>query len=158
MLAVCRGRIPAIIIFSCATMIVAKASAQSMTSPSAAFQRVDWQAAPALGNDLLRDSENPRSIDLNWILRDDRRTMADGVSPADHSPLPPAFWPNVATRATRGLNSPHIDTHVNTDESASVNDRLVPVPVVSLGWAIALSVVLFNFGARVLRFRRAPND
>ena len=49
---------------------------------------------------------------------------------------------------------PHVDAAAANDEPADVNDRLVPVPVLHLGWAIVLSVFLFNLGAKVLRIRK----
>jgi hypothetical protein len=35
-----------------------------------------------------------------------------------------------------------------------VNDLLVPVPVLSVGWSIVLCAVLFQIGTRVLRLHR----
>src|SRR5689334_16323944 len=56
MLAVCRGRISAIILCACAAIMGAKVSAQN-TSTS--------QTVTTVGEDLLRHSENPRSLDVH---------------------------------------------------------------------------------------------
>jgi hypothetical protein len=154
MLAVCRGRISAIILCACAAIMGAKVSAQN-TSAS--------QTVATVGEDLLRHSENPRSLDVHsldvqWMLQDSRQAMLNGAFPADHVPLPKEL-----TRQTTSLLPARPDAlpHVNapsSEDSTSVNDRLVPVPVVSTSWAIILCAVMFNIGARVLRFRRAANS
>ena len=50
---------------------------------------------------------------------------------------------------------PHVDISVTTSNPLESNDRLVPVPVLSVKWAIVLCAVLFHIGARVLRVRRS---
>jgi hypothetical protein len=123
-------------------MFAARTQAQSVVpSPGTA----------AVSNDLLRDSEKTRQIDVQWVLRDDRSMLQDGASPAEHAP--------VAMKRTPNLDESNSQGHVGTpaDDPASVNDRLVPVPVVNTGSAIALSAILFTFGRRVLRIRRATS-
>src|SRR5207237_5682065 len=85
MLVVCRGRIPAIILCTCAAIFAANAFAESASSP---------QAVATVGDDLLRDSENPRTIDTEWMLQDDRRTLPDDVSPAHLAPVAPQLLQN----------------------------------------------------------------
>jgi hypothetical protein len=51
---------------------------------------------------------------------------------------------------------PHVDVPVMTNGPVDANDRLVPVPVLSLKWTIVLCAVLFHLGARILRLRRVP--
>jgi hypothetical protein len=105
----------------------------------------------AVSNDLLRDSEKTRQIDVQWILRDDRSMLQDGASPAAHSPVVMKHSNNLVDSGTPA------PIGAAADDPTNVNDRLVPVPVVNTGSAIALSAVLFAIGRRVLRIRRATS-
>lgn len=141
------------ICFTCATMIVRAAAAQSAATPSSA-NRAEPRGVLSVSNDLLRDSENRDAIDVGWILRDDRRSMPTGLSVADHAPLPQNVLQRMSGKSLKPAATPHVESPLTGDDGSDVNDRLVPVPVIHTGWAILLCAVLFQFGARVLRMHR----
>jgi hypothetical protein len=143
-----RGRITAIILASMVSS--ALRAAEISAAPTACSSGVN-----SVAEHLLRNSENSAAdsivssgIDSDWVLRDDRRMLTVALPP-DESLAMPSFKPSAAPAL------PHVDAPTANDEPADVNDRLVPVPVVHLGWAVVLCAVLFNLGAKVLRIRRS---
>ena len=141
--ALCRGGTAAIAIFMCA---VAWSSAALGEIPS---EPVDEPIA--VGESLLRDSENSPAIDPDWVLRHDHGALPEVLF--EQAPLSDEVMMNTALKPVR-TPLPHVDTPAANDEPADVNDRLVPVPVLSVGWAIVLCVFLFNLGAKVLGIRK----
>lgn len=151
MLAAHRGRMTAITIVVCATCAL-KASAEIEPVPQ------NGGSASALGENLLRNSENSTSVDTDWVLRSEQRSLPTTICPADHVPLTAEPFARPALRPARAPALPHVDTPAAPDEPADVNDRLVPVPVVHVGWALVLCVFMFNLGAKVLRIRRPASN
>ena len=105
-------------------------------------------------DDLLNNNHGSGTIDVQWILQDHRQLLSQGLS-IEQAPLAsePIRMAKLNTAPTPTL--PHVDIPVTTNIPRDSNDRLVPVPVLSVKWAIVLCAVLFHIGARVLRVRRS---
>lgn len=163
MLAVCRGRIPAIVSLMCAATFAGKTSAQTVVSGQSTLNRVEAHSVSTVAENLLRNSENSPAMndstvmDGDWVLRDDRRSL-DGAAPLAHAPVSQEPLRNLALKTMRSPSLPHVDAPRESEDPAGVNDRLVPVPVLNLGWGLVLSALLFNLGAKVLRIRRTTNS
>ena len=104
--------------------------------------------------DLLDNDHGSGTIDVQWILQDHRQLFCEGLS-IEQAPLAsdPIRVTKLNTAPTPTL--PHVDVPVTSNNPLDANDRLVPVPVLSVKWAILLCAVLFHIGARVLRVRRS---
>jgi hypothetical protein len=125
---------------------------------------MDAQEAPSMvlncklsepsSEDLLNNDTGSGTIDVQWILQDHRQLLSQGLG-IEQAPLAsePIRVTKLDTAPTPTL--PHVDVPVTSNNPLDANDRLVPVPVLSVKWAILLCVVLFQIGARVLRVRRS---
>jgi hypothetical protein len=124
---------------------------------------MDAQKAPSMvlncslaepsSEDLLNNHHGSGTIDVQWILQDHRQLLSKGLT-IEQAPLAtePMRVTKLNTAPTPTL--PHVDVTVTSNNPTDANDRLVPVPVLSVKWAIVLCAVLFHIGARVLRVRR----
>jgi hypothetical protein len=138
----CRGVIPAITILLCAATSGAAAPAARSAASAAAPADVPSRSTIAIA-------------DVDWMLRDDRTLLPQTVSLSDRVPLPARPVHTGALSAARTPTVPHMAAPAaGSRPTNDVNDMLVPVPVLSVGWSIALSAVLFHIGARTLRIRR----
>jgi hypothetical protein len=146
--------IPAILSLLCA----ANWSAASISQP----------ANPLGGDGLSPLSANPAALlaadpiqavlksenDSSWMLQDDRHRMSDHAARADTIVLPTLVSLNsVVASAQPTVDSPDIVEFHSPD----VNELTVPVPVFGIGWVIVLFAVMFQIGARMLRFRRVAS-
>jgi hypothetical protein len=108
--------------------------------------------APATSEELLGTLESSKSIDLDWMLQDNRQTLPTHLAMLDSTQAGASL--RSGTLGTSRTELPKISAPPSTVSTGNVNDLLVPVPVLSLGWSIVLSAVLFQVGARVLKLHR----
>jgi hypothetical protein len=131
-----RGAIPAILILICA----ARFAGASMTLDASDASQTD--------------PTSPDTGDVSWVLEDDRTSL-----PQDMPVLESDQSSDIPTDIET-LNAPapvvksHVDSPQTTAKGAEVNELMVPVPVLNVGWGIVLFVVLFHIGTRVLRLHR----
>ena len=154
MSAASRGRIPAIMLSICAASFAGGSSARAMDAQEAPSVVLDCKLSEPCSEDLLNNDSGSGTIDVQWILQDHRQLLSEGLS-IEQAPLAsePIRMTKLNTAPTPTV--PHVDVPVVSNNPLDSNDRLVPVPVLSLKWAIVLSAVLFHIGARVLRVRRS---
>ena len=154
MSAACRGRIPAIILSICAASFAVGSSARAMDAQEAPSVVLNCSVSDPSSEDLLNNNRGSGTIDVQWILQDQRQLLSQGLT-IDQVPMGTETirMTRLNTAPTRTL--PHVDVPVTTNTPADANDTLVPVPKLSVKWAIVLCAVLFHIGARVLRVRRS---
>ena len=141
-------------IMSCAATFAALGSVRAEETPEASSAVVvPSQGAVTSGKELLENCATLPSVDIQWMLKDDR-TMLAGASVIDHSPLSSAPLSLGTLQGAPTSALPHVDPPVGSENANDVSDKLVPAPVVHVGWAVLLSAVLFKFGARALRLNR----
>jgi hypothetical protein len=152
MVAVRRGRISAIVMLICATSALSP-SARADNAPEALVPSSISQPSATISEGLLNGETAP-TVDADWMLKDDRRTLLGNISVVESAPLP-IESPNMGTLASAPATGlPHVDAPVLNDNATQVNDKLVPVPVLSVGSMIVLCAILFRLGARILRLQR----
>jgi hypothetical protein len=150
----CRGRIPAIILSICAASFAGGSFARAMDAQEAPSMVLNCSLSEPSSDDLLNNDHGSGTIDVQWILQDQRQLLSQGLS-IEQAPLSSEPIRTIKLNTAPTPTLPHVDVPVTTNNPLDANDRLVPVPVLSLKWAIVLCAVLFHIGARVLRVRRS---
>src|SRR5262249_46924044 len=129
-----RGRIAAISMLTCAAIgLIARASfaAEIKDFSSTALTST---IAPASGEELLSTLASAKPVDVDWVLQDNRQTLPTHLMSIDsrNDSL------RSGTLGTARMELPQVATPISPVSSGNVNDLLVPVPVLSLGWSIVL--------------------
>jgi hypothetical protein len=142
-----RGRISALVISACALTLSVKASIRTTDSQDAMSGSPVATPIVTSSDELLGLNNTGHGTDVDWILRDDRQMLPSNLSVSNDTA---AFNEAPAPALS------HINTPINAENPAHLNDPvvLVPVPVLNIGWAILLCSILFSIGARVLRMPR----
>jgi hypothetical protein len=104
------------------------------------------------GEELLDTLASSKSIDVDWMLQDNRQMLPTHLSLTQSKPADAAL--RSGTLGTSRTELPKLLAPASPVSTGNVNDLLVPVPVLSLGWSIVLCAVLFHVGARVLKLHR----
>lgn len=147
-----RGRIAAISILTCAAIgLMASASFAAEVKDSTSTG-MSSSVAPATGDELLSTLASSKTVDVDWMLQDNRQTLPTHLTMTDGSPANASL--RSGTLGTSRTELPKTFPPASPVSTGNVNDLLVPVPVLSLGWSIVLAVVLFQVGARALKLHR----
>jgi len=150
-----RGRIAAISILTCAFIGLTTRAVFAGEVRDYASTPLTALVAPTSSEDLLKALNVPKGLDVDWMLHDDRQTLPEQLTLMDNAPAGPIALHSGTFGTSRGAMLSHVDVSLTSAGSTTnVNDLLVPVPVLSVGWSIVLSAFLFQIGARVLRLHR----
>ena len=156
----CRGRITAHAAVICATV---GALSLAMPRPAGAAYATDstqsnlsmpQTSSPASADVLLMSAAEPQAVDIQWALYDHRQMLPDIAAQNDALPVSAPSQVSQAISEPSISQLPHVEAPAPQESASDINDKLVPLPVIHLGWAVLLCALLFNLGARVLRIRR----